>query len=62
MEGLLPAPGFPVGVGQVLDDGGVLARELGRPVARGEFGAEMSVALVNDGPVTIIVSSREEAL
>ena len=40
----------------------LLARELGRPVARGEFGAGMSVALVNDGPVTIIVSSREETL
>ncbi len=25
---------------------------LGRPVARGEFGADMQVALVNDGPVT----------
>jgi len=27
-------------------------------VARGEFGAMMSVALVNDGPVTIIVDSK----
>ena len=40
----------------------VLARELGRPVGRGEFGAEMAVALLNDGPVTLIVSSREETL
>ncbi len=39
-----------------------LGRELGRPAARGEFGAEMAVSLVNDGPVTIIVSSREEML
>ncbi len=31
---------------------------LGRPVARGVFGADMQVALVNDGPVTIIIDSR----
>ncbi len=30
-----------------------LELELGAPVARGEFGADMRVALVNDGPVTI---------
>jgi D-aminoacyl-tRNA deacylase len=29
---------------------------LGRPVATGRFGAMMQVALVNDGPVTLIVS------
>ena len=28
-------------------------REIGLPVATGRFGAEMQVALVNDGPVTI---------
>ncbi len=32
---------------------------LGRPVARGEFGAEMKVALVNDGPVTLVIDSRQ---
>lgn len=31
---------------------------LGRPVGRGIFGADMKVALVNDGPVTIIIDSR----
>jgi D-tyrosyl-tRNA(Tyr) deacylase len=31
---------------------------LGRPVPCGEFGADMRVALVNDGPVTILVDSR----
>jgi len=31
---------------------------VGRPVPRGEFGADMRVALVNDGPVTILVDSR----
>jgi len=32
-----------------------LAGHLGRPVARGVFGAKMEVALVNDGPVTLWV-------
>ena len=32
---------------------------LGRPVARGEFGADMKVALVNDGPVTLVIDSRQ---
>ena len=31
---------------------------LGRRVATGEFGADMKVALVNDGPVTIWIDSR----
>ena len=35
-----------------------LARELSRSVATGEFGADMKVTLVNDGPVTIWVDSR----
>jgi len=30
----------------------------GSPVARGVFGADMAVALVNDGPVTIIIDSK----
>ena len=30
----------------------------GTPCARGEFGADMQIALVNDGPVTIIVDSK----
>lgn len=32
---------------------------LGRPVARGEFGADMKVTLVNDGPVTLVIDSRQ---
>ncbi len=32
--------------------------DLGKPVARGEFGAMMEVALVNDGPVTIVMDTR----
>lgn len=35
-----------------------LAATLGRPVATGEFGAMMEVALVNDGPVTLILDSK----
>ena len=35
-----------------------LARALGKPVATGVFGADMQVALVNDGPVTIWLDSR----
>ena len=31
---------------------------IGRPTGRGVFGANMKVALVNDGPVTIIIDSR----
>lgn len=33
-------------------------RERGLPVATGEFGAAMDVALVNHGPVTILLDSR----
>ena len=35
-----------------------LSAELGKPVPTGVFGADMQVALVNDGPVTIAVDSR----
>ena len=34
-----------------------LEGELARPVARGRFGADMQVALVNDGPVTLLLES-----
>ena len=37
---------------------GKLAEHLKRPVKKGIFGADMKVALVNDGPVTIIVDSK----
>ena len=33
-------------------------QQLGQKVATGEFGADMKVALVNDGPVTIWIDSR----
>ena len=35
-----------------------LAQDLGKPIQTGEFGAEMLVSLVNDGPVTIIIDSK----
>ena len=36
----------------------LLGAALGKPVGRGRFGAMMDVALVNDGPVTIVIDSR----
>ena len=35
-----------------------LSEAVGRPVGTGEFGADMQVALVNDGPVTICIDSK----
>lgn len=35
-------------------------RELGKPVGTGEFGADMKVALINDGPVTINIDSKNK--
>lgn len=36
-----------------------LAQDSGKPVAAGEFGAQMDVSLVNDGPVTIIIDTKQ---
>jgi D-tyrosyl-tRNA(Tyr) deacylase len=36
-----------------------LSAGLGKPVVTGEFGAYMAVSLVNDGPVTIVVDSKD---
>ena len=36
-----------------------LSQDLGRPVQTGEFGADMQVSLLNDGPVTIIIDSKQ---
>lgn len=35
-----------------------LEEAIGKPVGTGEFGADMKVALVNDGPVTICIDSK----
>ena len=37
-----------------------LSGKLGKPVATGVFGADMKVALVNDGPVTIIMDTKDK--
>ena len=36
-----------------------LGRLAGRKIETGEFGAKMQVKLVNDGPVTILIDSRD---
>ena len=37
-----------------------LERELGKPVMTGEFGANMKVELLNDGPVTICMDTKNK--
>ncbi len=37
-----------------------LTLSLGKPVQTGEFGADMKVELLNDGPVTIIIDSKNK--
>ena len=37
-----------------------LSSALGRPVGTGVFGADMKVALVNDGPVTICMDTKNK--
>jgi len=37
-----------------------LSVELGKPIATGEFGADMQVSLINDGPVTIIIDTKNK--
>ena len=37
-----------------------LAADLGKEIGSGEFGADMKVSLVNDGPVTIIIDTKDK--
>lgn len=37
-----------------------LEADLGKPIQTGEFGADMKVELLNDGPVTIIIDSKNK--
>lgn len=37
-----------------------LQTDLGKPIQTGRFGADMKVALVNDGPVTIIMDTQNK--
>lgn len=34
--------------------------EIQKPIVRGEFGADMQVHLINDGPVTILIDSKNK--
>ena len=37
-----------------------LSIQLGKPIASGEFGADMQVSLVNDGPVTLCLDTKNK--
>ncbi len=37
-----------------------LDQDFGKPIAQGEFGADMKITLVNDGPVTIFIDSKNK--
>ena len=37
-----------------------LTEKTGKPIATGTFGADMQVALVNDGPVTIVMDTQNK--
>lgn len=37
-----------------------LSDAIGKPVGTGEFGADMQVSLVNDGPVTICIDTKNK--
>ena len=41
---------------------GILEEALGKPVQTGEFGADMKVSLLNDGPVTIVMDTKNKDL
>ena len=34
--------------------------DLGKPIQTGEFGADMKVSLINDGPVTIMIDTKNK--
>ena len=36
----------------------ICEEKIGRKVISGEFGADMKVSLINDGPVTIVIDSK----
>ncbi|MCK5839696.1 MAG: D-aminoacyl-tRNA deacylase, partial [Bacteroidales bacterium] len=37
-----------------------LEKQLGKKIQQGEFGAMMKVSLINDGPVTIIIDTKNK--
>lgn len=38
----------------------IMEQELKKPVQTGRFGADMKVALINDGPVTILIDTKNK--
>jgi D-aminoacyl-tRNA deacylase len=38
----------------------LMEQAMGKPVQTGEFGADMKVSLLNDGPVTIIIDTKNK--
>ncbi len=38
----------------------VISEALGKPVQTGSFGADMKVSLLNDGPVTIVIDTKNK--
>ena len=41
---------------------GKMEQVIGKEVQTGEFGANMQVSLINDGPVTIVIDSKNKEL
>ena len=37
----------------------ILEQSLGKGIQTGEFGGDMKVSLINDGPTTIIIDSKD---
>jgi D-aminoacyl-tRNA deacylase len=37
-----------------------LSMDVGKPISTGEFGADMKVSLINDGPVTILIDTKNK--
>jgi len=37
-----------------------LGADLGKSISTGQFGADMQISLINDGPVTIIIDTRDK--
>ena len=41
---------------------GQLERDLGKKILTGVFGADMQVDILNDGPVTILIDTKEKGI
>jgi D-tyrosyl-tRNA(Tyr) deacylase len=37
-----------------------LSKDLGKTIQTGEFGADMKVLLINDGPITIFIDTKNK--